>query len=367
MGNQKNKSLTNNKFFLNLAFEEAKKNLGKTKENPSVGCVIVKNNSIISSGCTSIGGRPHAEFNALKANKDYKNSLMYVTLEPCTHYGLTPPCTNIIIKKGIKKVFYSFFDSDPRTFKKLNKVLLKKKIRTERIFLKEHKSFYQSYTNIYNNKIPYIDAKIAISKDYATISKKNKWITNERSRKCVHLLRSQYDAILCTSKTINKDNAMLNCRINGMNQNKPDLIIIDINLKLKNNLKLFKLNKSRKICIVTTKRNMEKINFFKKKKRGLQFILMKSLNCKDDFSRLMNILVKKNYSRILCETGLNFLNSLLKNKLIYNLYIFKSNHKLGKFGYNSSSISYIKRLNLINKLKVNLNGENLFKIKLKNV
>jgi len=152
-----------------------------------------------------------------------------------------------------------------------------------------------------------------------------------------------------------------------MNQNKPDLIIIDINLKLKNNLKLFKLNKSRKICIVTTKRNMEKINFFKKKKRGLQFILMKSLNCKDDFSRLMNILVKKNYSRILCETGLNFLNSLLKNKLIYNLYIFKSNHKLGKFGYNSSSISYIKRLNLINKLKVNLNGENLFKIKLKNV
>ena len=365
MGNQKNKSLEINKFFLNLAFEEAKKNLGKTKKNPSVGCIVVKDNSIISSGHTSIGGRPHAEFNALESNKNYKNSSMYVTLEPCSHYGVTPPCSNIIIKKGIKKVFYSFFDEDPRTSKKLKKILSKKKINSQRIFLKKHQFFYQSYYNIHNKRGPYIDAKIAMSKDFSTVSKKERWITNERSRKCAHLLRSQYDTILCTSKTINKDNSMLNCRINGMNQNKPDLIIIDLNFKLKKNLKLFKLNKSRKICIVTTKKNKEKMDYFKKK--GLSFIFIKSLKNRIDFSKLMNIFVEKNYNRILCEAGISFLNTLLKNKLIYNLYIFKSKNKLGNLGFNPSSINYIKKLKLMNKIKVNLNGESLFKVKLKNV
>ena len=97
---------TNHKNFLKLAFNLAKINLGKTGLNPSVGCVVVKNNSVISTGYTSVNGRPHAEFNALKYKKNFKNSDLYVTMEPCTHYGLTPPCTNIILKKGIRRVFF---------------------------------------------------------------------------------------------------------------------------------------------------------------------------------------------------------------------------------------------------------------------
>ena len=89
----------NHNFFSNLAFNIAEINLGKTKTNPSVGCVIVKNGSVISSGVTSINGRPHAEFNALNKKINFKGSSLYVTLEPCSHYGLTPPCTNIIKKK----------------------------------------------------------------------------------------------------------------------------------------------------------------------------------------------------------------------------------------------------------------------------
>ena len=85
--------------YLALAFELAKINLGSTKENPSVGCVVEKNGSIISSGHTSVNGRPHAEFNALNKNINFKGSNMYVTLEPCSHKGKTPPCTNIIKKK----------------------------------------------------------------------------------------------------------------------------------------------------------------------------------------------------------------------------------------------------------------------------
>ena len=90
---------TNHKYYLNLAFRIAESNLGKTKLNPSVGTIVVKNNSVISSGVTSINGRPHAEFNALINGKNLSGSTLYTTLEPCTHYGLTPPCINIIKKK----------------------------------------------------------------------------------------------------------------------------------------------------------------------------------------------------------------------------------------------------------------------------
>ena len=103
-------------YFSNLAFNLAEIHLGKTNTNPSVGCVVVKDGSVISSGVTSISGRPHAEFNALNNNKiNFKDSVMYVTLEPCSHYGKTPPCTNLIRKKKIKKVYYCFEDPDLRS------------------------------------------------------------------------------------------------------------------------------------------------------------------------------------------------------------------------------------------------------------
>ena len=200
MASKKNKNLELDNFFLDLAFEKAKINLGKTQLNPSVGCVVVKDNTVISSGCTSVGGRPHAEYNALKLKRNYKNSDLYVTMEPCTHYGLTPPCTNLIIKKGIKRVVYSFKDTDERTANKCEKVLNKKKIIVQRMYTDNFKNFYQSYFLNKKDLIPFIDAKIAISRDYFTKDKKTKWITNFNSRKIVHLLRSQYDCIISTSK-----------------------------------------------------------------------------------------------------------------------------------------------------------------------
>ena len=91
------------KRFMQLAFDKAYEHLGSTKENPSVGCVVVKNNTVISSGKTSLNGRPHAETNALNKKKFFNGSTIYVTLEPCSHHGLTPPCIDIIKKKNVKK------------------------------------------------------------------------------------------------------------------------------------------------------------------------------------------------------------------------------------------------------------------------
>ena len=120
---RKNKFKSKHSYFLSLAFEQAKNNLGSTKRNPSVGCIVEKNESVISSGFTSFNGRPHAEYNALNKKLNFTNSNLYVTLEPCSHYGVTPPCTNLINKKKIKKVFFSIYDSDARSQKKTKNIL----------------------------------------------------------------------------------------------------------------------------------------------------------------------------------------------------------------------------------------------------
>mgnify|MGYP001270684264 CR=1 FL=1 len=350
---------TNHKhtYYLNLAFQLAEKNLGHTGLNPSVGSIVVKNDSIISSGVTSLNGRPHSEFNALNKLKNSFGATLYTTLEPCTHYGRTPPCVNIIKKKKIKNVYYAFEDPDTRTHKKAKNVLKSKGIKCKLIPNKKYKNFYKSY--FFNKKFsePFFSAKIAISKDYLTINKKKKWITNELSRKVVHLIRNKYDCILSTSKTINHDNSLLNCRIDGLNNNKPDLIIIDLKLKLKKKLILNKLLKKRKTYLVTNKENQKKTLSYKK--LGYKIIFVNHLRNKNDFKSFYQKVFKKGYSRILVESGLIFLNSLIKNKVIHNLYIFKSNMKLGKNGRNNGSARYLKKIKA-NLLTLNLNGDKLF-------
>ena len=349
--------IKNHNFYLNLAFQLAEKNLGHTKLNPSVGCVIVKNDTVISSGVTSMSGRPHSEYNALKNLKNCSGATLYTTLEPCTHYGKTPPCVDIIVKKKIKNVFYAFEDPDVRTFKKAKKILKNKGIKCKLIKSKDYSRFYKSYYINKKKEIPYITAKIALSKDNLTINKKNKWITNIFSRKAVHLLRYKYDCILSTSKSINYDNSLLNCRINGLDKYKPALFIVDLNLKLKKNLLLNNLLKKRKTYLITLKKNLKKIKNYKKK--GYNIILIKSLENKEDFEKLNKKIYKMGYSRMFIETGLTFLQSLINNKIIDELFIFKSINKLGKKGKNNISINYLKKFSP-KLLTINLNGDKLY-------
>ena len=351
----------NHKFFSNLVFNLAENHLGRTKLNPSVGCLIVKNDAVISSGITSINGRPHAEYNALNKNINFSNSNMYVTMEPCTHYGLTPPCTNIIKKKKIKNIYYFFNDPDLRTYKHAKKVL-QNIIKINSIDDK-FKNFYNSYFLNKKKYLPLIDAKIAISKDFYTINKKNKWITNNRSRKIGHLIRSKYDCIVSTSYSINKDNSLLNCRIDGLDNNKPDLIIIDRYLKLKKKLKLYELSDKRKTYIVTTSNDKKKILFLKNKK--IKIIKIDRLESKNDFKNLFKVILKIGKGRILIEAGLVFLNELFKYKFKDNLYLFKSHELLRNKGYNNNNIDFIKKIKFKQKINVNLDNNELYKARIK--
>ena len=364
MANLKNNLNSKNLYFLTLAFEQAKVNLGSTGTNPSVGCIVEKNGTVISSGRTSLQGRPHAESNALKKKINFKNSNIYITLEPCSHYGVTPPCTNKIIKKKIKKVFFSVFDEDNRSKNLSVKKLKKKKIIVKTgIQKKNGLLFYKSYFLKKKNLLPYLDAKIAISKDYFTKSKKSKWITNKHSRKRAHLLRSNYDCILSTSKSINEDNSELNCRIEGLKEKSPSIAIIDRKLRLKKNIKLINKRNGRKIYLFTSVFNKAKENYLKKK--GVKIIKLKKMKTKKDFKGILFKLSNFGFSRILMETGLNFLNFSLQEKTIHNLYIFKTSNNLKRNGINYSTPNLLKKIKLNKKIKVNLFGDSLYKINLK--
>ena len=142
MERQKNNSKSRHSYFLSLAFEQAKINLGSTSKNPSVGCVIVKNNEIISTGKTGINGKPHAEFNAITLCKEnLRDSKIYVSLEPCTHYGKTPPCSKLIIKSKIKEVIFSIVDIDKRTASKSFKIFKRHNIKVKSGILKKERYF----------------------------------------------------------------------------------------------------------------------------------------------------------------------------------------------------------------------------------
>ena len=191
MSTKKDKFSSKDKRYMKLAINLARARKGLTGANPSVGCVIVKNDKILSIGQTGYNGRPHAETNAI--NNSFQNlsgSKMYVTLEPCNHYGKTPPCTKSIISSGIKELFYSINDIDKKVKGKSYKILSRKNIKVKKGLLKkEALDVYDSYIINRKLKLPYVTAKIAISKNRLIYSEGIKRITNKDSDKISHFLR----------------------------------------------------------------------------------------------------------------------------------------------------------------------------------
>ena len=361
MSLRKDKSSEKNKAFMRLALELANQNKGLTGLNPSVGCVVTYKGEIISYGKTDINGRPHAEVIALKNNKiNFKNSNIYVTLEPCTHYGQTPPCTNIIIKNKIKTVNYSIEDFDKRTAKKTKYVLKNNSILTSKGLLKNKvKEFYKDYKFSKLNHIPYITGKLAVSKNNRIYLFKKK-ITNTYSHNVSHLLRYRNQAILTSYLTINSDNPNLNCRIPGLEKFSPVKFIIDKNLKTKVNSNIFKLN-SNKTYIFHNKKNKKILDKFKNK--NVKLIYMDLKNSNFDLYIILKKIYSLGYANLLVESGPNLLKSFLKLNLINDFYLFKADNNINS--KNSVTVnSFIdlltKKFKKRSKINTFLDREKLF-------
>jgi len=263
------------------------------------------------------------------------------------------------------KVIFSINDIDKRSKNLAYKKLKKAKIKVKRFTYKDYaKNFYKSYFLQSSIKAPFIDAKLAVSNDYMTINKKKRWITNFNSRKVGNYLRSKYDCILSTSKTINYDNPLLDCRIEGLEQKSPAIIIIDRKFKIKKKLQIFK-SKSRVIFIFTQTSNISKEEYFKK--IGVKIVkLEKNNDLKNDISKVFFLLKQFGFNRILIESGVKYINEVLKNNLIRNFYLFKSSFNLKNNGKNNTKPNLIRKLKttIKNKVRINLNGDSLFKIRL---
>ena len=340
----------NMRFAINLA----KNQKGLTGTNPSVGCVIVKNKKIISYGVTSLNGRPHAETVALNRCKNNSTkSIIYVSLEPCSHFGKTPPCTNAIIKSKVKKVYYATEDSDLRSFKNSKKILNSKNIYTKSgLYQYEAKKFYKNYDYIKKNKMPYVIGKLACSSNFF-IFRNKKEITNEHSKKVSHLLRYTNQAILTSYKTINSDNPYLNCRIKGLEKFSPIRLIIDKNLEINLNSFMITSATKYKTIIFHSSKNKKKINTLLYNKVRLIYLDQNNhgyLNLKDIFKNIYELGIHN----ILVECGKSLTNEIMREKLFNEFYLFISSNKI--INKNSISVKNIKdNLKKIFKIKEKIN------------
>ena len=356
MSTKKDKFSLKDKFYMEIALKLANSRQGLTGTNPSVGCVIVKNDKIVSIGQTSYNGRPHAEFNAIEnCIDDLNGSKMYVTLEPCCHHGLTPPCTNIIIKSKISEVIYSVSDIDKRVRNKSLKILKSNKIKVKKGLLDDKiNNFYSNYFFNRKNQLPYVTGKIAVSKNNLIYSKLNKKITNRHSDKFTHLLRYKNDALMVTYKTLNNDNSKLNCRIKGFSNFSPKRIILDNKLQTKINTYVINTANKNNTLIFYNQAKKSKILEFKNKK--IQLIKSKiNQQGKFDIKAILKKLYTHNCRNLLIEGGDCLTSHLLKNKIFNRFYLYKSPKNIPKETeyLKFNSLDVLKK-NYKNKFNLNL-------------
>jgi len=331
MSTKKDNFSLKDKKYMQIAINLAKVRKGLTGENPSVGCLIVKNDEIISIGQTGLNGRPHAESNAINNSvQNLSGSKMYVTLEPCNHYGKTPPCTKKIIKSGIKEVIYSMNDIDKKVKGKSFNILSKKNIKVRKGLLKkEANNLYDSYIKNRKYKLPFVTAKLAISKNRLIYSKNARRITDQSTDKLTHYLRYKHDGILISSKTLNIDNPKLNCRLKGFENFSPKRIILDKDLDIKLNTYIFNTAKKYNTIIFHNSFNKKKIGILKNK--GILLFKMKLDNKENfDLSAVLKKLFRLGIRSLLIEGGDKITKNILSYKLADQFYLLKSPKNLPK-------------------------------------
>ena len=306
------------KFFMREALKLAKKGMSWTNPNPMVGAVIGKDGQIIAKGYHKRVGLPHAEIEALNAAKtSIKGATLYVNLEPCSHYGRTPPCVNTIIKSGITRVVCSSLDPNPKVHGKGIAILQKAGIEVSvGILEKETRSLNETFFTFHEKKRPFVAIKFAASLDgkIATRTGDSKWITNEQARTYAHKLRSHYQAILVGINTVLKDDPHLGTRIKG--KKDPVRVVLDSTLKIPLTSQV--LRDTNVLIATTTKANKEKVKVLTD--RGIAVVIFNTPSI--PLPGLLEELKKRKIISILVEGGGQILGSFVDAKLVDKVYAF---------------------------------------------
>lgn len=312
--------------FIKKTLQLAKKSIGWTSPNPLVGCVIVKDDKIISCGYHKFAGAPHAEQEAINKVRDreiLKGATLYVNLEPCCHFGKTPPCVDKIIEAGISNIVVGTKDPNPLVNGKGIDILRKKGCNVKVGVLEDEcKKLNEIFMKFITTKMPFVAVKSAMSFDgkIATSSNQSRWITDEVSRKYSHMIRLKYDAILVGINTVIYDNPQLTVRKKEKIIKVPYRIVLDSTLKISMNSNLIKYFPEKTIIVTLFRKDKEKINFLKKK--NVEIIFAKEKNKRIHLIDLMRKLAQKNITSVLVEGGGEVNSSFFENNIVDKIYFF---------------------------------------------
>lgn len=292
--------------YMKRALSLAEKGEGFVNPNPMVGCVIVKKGKIIGEGYHRFFGGNHAEIEALKVvSDDPKDSTMYVTLEPCSHYGKTPPCVNAIIENGIKGVVVATLDPNPLVAGNGVKKLRENGIEViTGILMDESQRLNEVFIKYITTKLPFCLMKSAMSLDgkIATKFSDSKWITSTSSREYVHRLRHRYAGIMVGIGTVLVDNPLLTTRIPDFEGKNPIRIIVDSRCRIPLDANVVKTtSKARTLLATTNQADSQKIKVLKEK--DVEVLVLPLKNDRVDLNALMEKLGEMGIDSILLEGG----------------------------------------------------------------
>ncbi len=329
--------------FMSQAYQLALKGWGKTLPNPMVGAVLVKNGKVIAEGWHPYCGGPHAERMAItKAGAKAKGADLYVTLEPCRHHGRTPPCTDAIIKAGIKNVFVGVTDPNPLMRGKSLTQLKKAGIRVQVGFLnKELIQLNEAFNHYIEHRCPFVTAKSAQTLDgkIALPDGKSKWITSSAARQWAKRQRFGFDAICVGVDTVLKDDP----RLNTIPRKRIKKVVLDVGLRTPPSSAIFNNTRPEDVIIFTAAKPSAALN---KKATIIQAPLIKG---KISWEFILAILGERGVASLLIEGGGKTIVGALKERVVNKLMVYVAPVVMGEgisaFGnYQSQDMGHLLRL-----------------------
>ena len=311
--------------FMRLAINLAKKGFGKTNPNPLVGAVVVKNNRVVGQGYHRRAGLAHAEVVALdQAGGRAKGASLYVTLEPCCHFGRTPACVDKIVASKIGEVIFAMYDPNPLNNGRGARFLRAQGIKVVSGIMEDQaRAINRVFTKYISKRLPFVTVKVAQSLDgkIATKTGHSRWISSLQTRRFAHRLRAEVDAIMVGINTILLDDPLLSCRMNRrLCRKQPKKVILDSRLKLPSRARIFSSRSPAEVLIATTKFAPRKRVLYWQRK-GFRVLVVKDRDGRVNLKRLLKRLAEMQISHILLEGGAEVIASALEQRLVDRLFV----------------------------------------------
>jgi diaminohydroxyphosphoribosylaminopyrimidine deaminase/5-amino-6-(5-phosphoribosylamino)uracil reductase len=332
---------------MRAAITLARRGLGETAPNPSVGCVIVRGHAVIARGRTAAGGRPHAEAEALRlAGAAARGATAYVSLEPCAHHGKTPPCANALVEAGIARVVIGARDPNPIVNGEGISVLRAAGIEvTENILNAEARAVISGFAMVQAAGRPLLRLKLASTLDgkIATRTMESQWLTGEAARRAAHAMRGRHDAVLAGVGTVLADDPELTCRIDGFRSAPLVRIVVDSHLRTPLLSKLVSTADQSPVWILH-RNGADPIRKQALEQAGVRLIEVAGGNSGVDLAAGLQALAKAGLTRILAEGGASLAAALLRAQLVDRLAWFHAPAILGADGWPAAQAFGIEHL-----------------------